>query len=209
MISTPIRSGRLTTSGWALVLALVYFASAKLGLGLAFSNESVTAVWPPTGIALAALVLGGRGLWPGVLLGAFLANVTTDVPVYTAAGIAVGNTLEAVVGAWLLDRFGFRPALLRLRDIFALVLLAGVLSTAVSATIGIASLSRRRLALRECALSMARLVAGRHGGRPAGGVPDLRALHPLALSRHAGEGGRGARPRSLALVGIGARGLQS
>jgi len=141
VISTPIRSGRLTTSGWALVLALVYFASAKLGLGLAFSNESVTAVWPPTGIALAALVLGGRGLWPGVLLGAFLANVTTDVPVYTAAGIAVGNTLEAVVGAWLLDRFGFRPALLRLRDIFALVLLAGVLSTAVSATIGIASLS--------------------------------------------------------------------
>ena len=141
MITAPIRSGRLTTSGWALVLALVYFASAKLGLTLAFSNESVTAVWPPTGIALAALVLLGRGLWPGVLLGALLANVTTDVPVYTAAGIAVGNTLEALVGAWLLDRFGFRPALLRLRDIFALVLLAGVLSTAVSATIGIASLS--------------------------------------------------------------------
>ena len=122
-------------------MALVYFASAKLGLTLAFSNESVTAVWPPTGIALAALVLGGRGLWPGVLLGAFLANVTTDVPVYTAAGIAVGNTLEALVGAWLLDRFGFRPALQRLRDIFALVVLAGLISTAVSATIGVASLS--------------------------------------------------------------------
>jgi integral membrane sensor domain MASE1/anti-sigma regulatory factor (Ser/Thr protein kinase) len=119
----------------------VYFASAKLGLGLAFATPSVTAVWPPTGIALAALVLGGRGLWPGVLLGAFLANVTTDVPVYTAAGIAVGNTLEALVGASLLDRVGFQPALLRLRDIFALVVLAAVLSTAVSATIGVASLS--------------------------------------------------------------------
>jgi integral membrane sensor domain MASE1/anti-sigma regulatory factor (Ser/Thr protein kinase) len=124
-----------------LVLALVYFASAKLGLGLAFSTPSVTAVWPPTGIALAALVLAGRRLWPGVLLGAFLANVTTDVPVYTAAGIAVGNTLEAVVGAWLLDRFGFRPELRRLRDIFALVVLAAFISTAVSATIGVASLS--------------------------------------------------------------------
>jgi integral membrane sensor domain MASE1/anti-sigma regulatory factor (Ser/Thr protein kinase) len=124
-----------------LVLALLYFASAKLGLGLAFATPSVTAVWPPTGIALAALVLWGRGLWPGVLLGAFLANVTTDVPVYTAAGIAVGNTLEAVVGAWLLDRVGFRPTLQRLRDIFALVVLAGFLSTAVSATIGVASLS--------------------------------------------------------------------
>ncbi len=125
----------------ALALALVYFGSAKLGLQLAFSNESVTAIWPPTGIALAVLVLWGRGLWPGVLLGAFLANVTTDVPVYTAAGIAVGNTLEAVVGAWLLERFGFRPTLLRLRDLFALVVFGAVISTAVSATIGLASLS--------------------------------------------------------------------
>ena len=145
MISAPIRSWRQATSGWelvaALALALVYFASAKLGLTLAFSNESVTAIWPPTGIALAALVLWGRGLWPGILLGAFLANVTTDVPVYTAAGIAVGNTLEAVVGAWLLERFGFRPTLLRLRDLFALVVLGAVISTAVSATIGLASLS--------------------------------------------------------------------
>jgi integral membrane sensor domain MASE1 len=141
VITAPTRSGRLAASGLALVLALVYFASAKLGLALAFSTPSVTAVWPPAGIALAALVLGGRGLWPGVLLGAFLANVTTDVPLYTAAGIAVGNTLEALVGASLLDRFGFRPALLRLRDIFALVVLAAFLSTAVSATIGVASLS--------------------------------------------------------------------
>jgi integral membrane sensor domain MASE1 len=124
-----------------LALALIYFASAKLGLTLAFSNESVTTIWPPTGIALAALVLWGRGLWPGILLGAFLANVTTDVPVYTAAGIAVGNTLEAVVGAWLLERFSFRPTLLRLRDLFALVVLGAVISTAVSATIGLASLS--------------------------------------------------------------------
>ena len=141
MNAAPTRSGRLTAFVWGLVVAGAYYASAKLGLQLAFENESVTAVWPPTGIALAALVLGGRRLWPGVLLGAFLANVTTDVPVYTATGIAVGNTLEAVVGAWLLDRFGFRPSLLRLRDIFALAVLAGAVSTAVSATIGIASLA--------------------------------------------------------------------
>jgi integral membrane sensor domain MASE1/anti-sigma regulatory factor (Ser/Thr protein kinase) len=141
VIRAPIRSGGFAAYGWGLVLALIYFASAKLGLALAFSTPSVTAVWPPTGIALAALVLGGRRLWPGVLLGAFLANVTTDVPVYTAAGIAVGNTLEALVGAWLLDRFGFRPELRRLRDIFALLVLAAFLSTALSATIGVASLS--------------------------------------------------------------------
>jgi integral membrane sensor domain MASE1/anti-sigma regulatory factor (Ser/Thr protein kinase) len=141
VITAVTRSGRFAASVWALVLAVVYFASAKLGLELAFASPSVTAIWPPTGIALAALVLGGRNLWPGVLLGAFLANVTTDVPVYTAAGIAVGNTLEAVVGASLLDRVGFRPSLVRLRDIFALVVLAAVVSTTVSATIGVASLS--------------------------------------------------------------------
>jgi integral membrane sensor domain MASE1/anti-sigma regulatory factor (Ser/Thr protein kinase) len=141
VITAPTRSGRLTASGWGLVLALAYFTSAKLGLGLAFATPNVTAVWPPTGIALAALVLWGRNLWPGVLLGAFLANVTTDVPIYTAAGIAVGNTLEAVVGAALLDRVGFRPTLERLRDIFSLALLAAALSTAISATIGVASLS--------------------------------------------------------------------
>jgi integral membrane sensor domain MASE1/anti-sigma regulatory factor (Ser/Thr protein kinase) len=139
--TAPLRSGRFAASTWVLILALLYFASAKLGLTLAFGTPNVTTVWPPTGIALAALVLAGRRLWPGVLLGAFLANVTTDVPVYTAAGIAIGNTLEAVVGATLLDRFGFRPKLERLGDIFALVVLAGFLSTTVSATIGVASLS--------------------------------------------------------------------
>ena len=126
---------------WAIAVAVVYFASAKLGLALAFATPSVTAIWPPTGFALAALLLGGRRLWPGVALGAFLANVTTDVPLATTMGITLGNTLEAVVGASLLIWFGFRPDLRRLRDIFGLVVLAAVLSTTVSATIGVASLN--------------------------------------------------------------------
>jgi integral membrane sensor domain MASE1 len=122
-------------------VALAYFGAAKLGLELAFATPSVTAIWPPTGLALAALILGGRRLWPGVAVGAFLANVTTDVPLYTTLGITVGNTLEAVAGAWLLERFGFDPALRRVRDILGLIVLAGVVSTTISATIGVASLS--------------------------------------------------------------------
>jgi integral membrane sensor domain MASE1 len=80
----------------AKVAALVgaYYGAAKLGLNLAFETESVTAVWPPTGIALAALVLWGYRLWPGVALGAFLANSWTGIPLYAELGITLGNTLK-------------------------------------------------------------------------------------------------------------------
>ncbi len=126
-------------------LALVagaYFATAKLGLQLAFAHASITAVWPPTGIALAALVVWGPRMWPGVALGAALANATTgNPPIESVLGITVGNTLEALVGAYLLVNVAqFRPSLDRVRDVLALALLAGGLSTMVSATIGVASL---------------------------------------------------------------------
>jgi integral membrane sensor domain MASE1 len=124
-----------------VALAGVYYGAAKLGLELAFETNSVTAVWPPTGIALAALVLGGYRLWPGVALGAFLANSWTGIPVYAVLGITVGNTLEALVGTLLLRRVaGFRPSLERVTDVLALVGLAGVLSTVISATLGVSSL---------------------------------------------------------------------
>jgi integral membrane sensor domain MASE1 len=122
-------------------LAAVYYLAAKLGLNLAFTTPSVTAVWAPTGIALAAVLLWGYRIWPGVALGAFLANAWTDIPLYTTLGITAGNTLEALAGAYLLKRFtDFRPSLDRVRDVAALALLAAVVSTIVSATIGVASL---------------------------------------------------------------------
>src|SRR6516225_5287035 len=123
------------------LLAAVYFGAAKVGLSMAFVAEQVTAVWPPTGIALAALILFGYRAWPGIALGAFLANATTNAPLATAAGIALGNTLEALVGAWLLRRLvQFDPALGRVKDVLGLVVLAAALSTMVSATIGATSL---------------------------------------------------------------------
>jgi integral membrane sensor domain MASE1 len=123
------------------VLAAVYYGAAKLGLSLAFETPSVSAVWAPTGIALAALVLFGMRLWPGVALGAFLANVGTGVPLLAVFGITAGNTLEALVGAYLLMAVaGFRPTLERVRDVTWFVLLAAITSTAISATIGTTSL---------------------------------------------------------------------
>src|SRR5918996_2694530 len=122
-------------------VAAVYTLAGKLGLELAYETSSVTAVWAPTGIALVALVLGGYRLWPAVAIGALLTNIDTGVPAVTVLGITVGNTLEALVGAWLLKRVGrFRPELERVRDVLALAGLGAIVSTMVSATIGVGSL---------------------------------------------------------------------
>src|SRR5512134_1054347 len=106
---------------FGLLTATAYIASAKLGLSLAFVAEQVTVVWPPTGIALAVLLLFGLQAWPGLAVGAFAANLTTNEPGPVAAAIAMGNTLQALAGAWLLGRIGFGTQLDRLRDVFALI----------------------------------------------------------------------------------------
>ena len=123
-----------------VAVAAAYVCAAKLGLELSVSQGVVTPVWAPTGIALAALVLGGPRLWPAVAAGALLANATSGASLPEAAAISVGNTLEALVGAALLARVGFRPALDRVRDVLALVVLAAVASTMVSATNGVTAL---------------------------------------------------------------------
>ena len=99
-----------------------------------------TLVWPPTGIALFALWRGGRGLWPAVFAAAFVVNALHGAPVLVAGGIAVGNTLEALAGAALLRRVGFGPSLSRVRDVLALAVLGAVVSTTISASIGVLSL---------------------------------------------------------------------
>ena len=132
----------LTTAVAAALLAAVYFAAARWGLHLAFVNPSATPVWPPTGIALAALLVLGYRVWPGVLLGAFLANLLTSGSVAGSIGIAVGNALEGVVGAYLVNRFAHgRRAFERAQDVLKFAVLAGLASTTVSATIGVTSLS--------------------------------------------------------------------
>jgi PAS domain S-box-containing protein len=123
-----------------IVLAAAYVAGAGLGFLLAPAHQVVSSAWPPAGVAVAALVLFGRRLWPGVALGAFLANFLSAVPPVVAAAIALGNTAEAVAAAWLLGRLGFVPALERLRDVFALVAVA-TLATVVSASVGVAALA--------------------------------------------------------------------
>jgi PAS domain S-box-containing protein len=134
-----VRTLAALLAGTAL-LAVVYVAAAKAAFALAFVHTSIAPVWPPSGIALAAVLLFGRRAVPGVLLGAFLFNASTPVPLWVSAAIALGNTMEAVIGAWLLRRAGFRRAIDRVRDVLALAGLGALASTAVSASVGVGSL---------------------------------------------------------------------
>ena len=122
-------------------LAAVYYFAAKLGLRFAYINSSVTTIWPPTGIALAAFVLLGYRVWPAILGAAFLANFATTGAVLPSIGIAIGNTAEGLLGAYLVNRFARGGRVFnRVRDILRFTLLAALVSTVVSATIGILSL---------------------------------------------------------------------
>lgn len=121
------------------LLFAAYVSAAVLGLRFDAVSGFATLVWPPTGIALAALLLFGYRLWPAILLGAFVANLITGAAPAVAIGIGIGNTLEAVVGTYLLRATGFHPSLGRVRDVLLLIGLA-LVATAVSATIGVTTL---------------------------------------------------------------------
>ncbi len=123
-------------------VALAYFIVAKGGLALASLNPSATPIWPPTGIALAALLLRGNRLFPAIFAAALLVNVTTAGTILSSSAIALGNTLEALIGAHLIRRYAdgtdaFSTPANTMR--FALITL--LISTPVSATIGVATLS--------------------------------------------------------------------
>jgi serine phosphatase RsbU (regulator of sigma subunit)/integral membrane sensor domain MASE1 len=124
-----------------LFVAAVYVVFAKIGLSLAFSVRQVTPVWPPSGIAVAVLLLGGFRFWPAIYLGAFVANALSAEPLLTAAGIAVGNTLGPVIGAFLLRRFSFKSSLDRVHDVLALTALGGLLAMTVPASLGTLNLA--------------------------------------------------------------------
>jgi len=122
-------------------LAIVYLVAARAGLMMDAVAGFATLVWAPSGLALATLLILGPGLWPGVFIGAFVANLLTGAPVPVALGIGVGNTLESVLAVYALSRIpGFQVSLERLADVIGLIILAAGLSTMVSATIGVASL---------------------------------------------------------------------
>ncbi len=119
----------------ATLLFALYVLTARLGLSFFAVGGVATPVWAPTGIALGALTIRGRRLWPVVAAAAFAVNASIGLPLWSAALIACGNTMEALIGSSVLRLLGFERELGRLRDVLALLLVA-LGSTTVSATVG-------------------------------------------------------------------------
>jgi integral membrane sensor domain MASE1 len=119
------------------VLAAIYIFSGFIGLSLAHYQPNATLIWPPTGLSLAALIVYGPRLWPGVVIGSLALSLLNGSSLPLSLAICTGNTLEAVVGSIVLVRvFDFRPSLDRIRDVMALLLFGGMCATLSSASVG-------------------------------------------------------------------------
>ncbi|MFL6238583.1 MAG: SpoIIE family protein phosphatase [Actinomycetes bacterium] len=123
-----------------VAVGAAYYVAAKLSLRISLVGGVVTPIWPPTGIAVVALLGFGLRLWPAVTLAAFLVNLPINDSVGTAALIAVGNTAAPLLAAWLLRARRFRLELDQLRDAVSLVFLGALLAMTVSATFGTTAL---------------------------------------------------------------------
>ena len=126
---------------WQVVLlAIVYHLAARLGLSMAYLQDNTSPVWPPTGIAIAALLIFGVSRWPGITLGVLLGSLLTGAPFNLAIGMSIGNTFEALIGAYILQRYvNFHQAMDRVQDVIGLVVVA-IFSTMLSATAGASTL---------------------------------------------------------------------
>jgi signal transduction histidine kinase len=123
-----------------LILAVVIHLAARLGLSMAYVQANTSPVWPPAGIALAALLLFGPEMWPGITLGVLLGSLLTKAPLNLATGLALGNTLEAVAAYYCLVKIvGLHRELDRIRDVVGLALVS-LACTTIGASVGTVTL---------------------------------------------------------------------
>ncbi len=137
-MNEPVKYSKPKTLVIGLFIFVFYVIAAKLGLELAFVNASATAVWAPTGIALASFLIFGKQFWPSIFAGAFLVNLLTAGSFTTSLVIAGGNTLEGLLGALLVHQFANgRKVFERASDILKFIVAVELISTAVSPTVGV------------------------------------------------------------------------
>ncbi len=132
-------------------LALAYSVTGKLGTFLAIPPGYATAIWPPSGIALASILIYGNRIWPGIFIGAFLVNFSIAlvtgslsevfISVTTTLAMSIGASLQAIAGARLVRRYaGFPNSLTREKEVLLFFLFGGILSTLVNSTIAVSAL---------------------------------------------------------------------
>ncbi|MTJ55566.1 two-component hybrid sensor and regulator, partial [Anabaena sp. UHCC 0253] len=142
----------LFRSALITVLALVYYGTAQFSRILASTPQNVAPVWPPDGFAAAAMLIFGYWIWPGVLIGSFLANiwafinthnlVTLISSILQVLGIAIGTTSGTVLGSFLLRKLvGTQSPLERLSDVIKFLILTGMIGPIINATAGVTALT--------------------------------------------------------------------
>ena len=133
--------GGISAVGRSIAVGLAYYLLAKLGLMLAVVHPGASPVWPASGLALAAVLLWGRSVYPAIFLGAFLANVTASGDIASSLLIGVGNTLEAAVGGYLLSRWSSGAGTFDTPiGVAKFSLVSGLAAAPISATLGVFAL---------------------------------------------------------------------
>lgn len=122
-----------------VAIAIAYYVAGRFGQSLSFTATQITALWPPTGISVAALILWGYRVWPGIFLGALVTNALSNHALIVSAVISVGNVLGPVITRFGLGRVGFNKTFASTRDVFSLIVF-GVLGMVVTASNGVAML---------------------------------------------------------------------
>jgi len=189
--------GRVPYVVQAALMAAAYFAAAKLSLALAIPPGYATAVWPPSGIALAAVLLLGRRIWPGIWIGAALANLTVEASAGSAMLIATGNTLEAVVGGTLIRRYVADPGHFERAESVVTFIVLCASSAAIAATVALVPLASGH------SLSWAELLRNWWTWWQ-GDVSGMIIVAPLILSWSAVHAPPWPRPKKFELACFGA-----
>ena len=122
-----------------MLVASAYFMGARLGLSIPYIGSHITLIWLPTGIAVASMMRWGYKVWPGVFLGALLANISVDAQISLGISIALGNTLGPVLAVVILRKFSFHKTLDQAYDIMLLAA-AAMIGMVISASGGVSSL---------------------------------------------------------------------
>jgi len=119
-------------------VSLAYFVAGRLGLATPFTSGNISPVWPASGIAVASILIYGNRIWPAIFLGAFFTNYLSAIPHVASIGLGIGNTLEALTAAFLLQKLAiFDISLSRLRDVLSLIAFGAITATMVGATVGV------------------------------------------------------------------------